>query len=108
MPLHESMCDVCMSPGHCCKELTLSGPFSEPMSRERAEHLLISPTNNHEKTWVFRPLRQDERGIWRFSCTQLLSNGRCGIYEDRPHLCRHYQPGTDALCVHFVERSDGN
>lgn len=36
---------------------------------------------------------------YAYSCPELLPNGRCGIYENRPNVCRDYKPGTDALCV---------
>lgn len=91
-----------MSPGHCCKSLFLSGHmpgpagemFQDPMSFERAEHHAM------RAGLPFRPLAQDDLGRWRWTCTQLLPNGRCGIYEDRPEVCRRYRPGEDPLCVH--------
>ncbi len=95
-----SLCDVCMSPGACCKRLTLTGLFSEPMSRERVEHELLKPEVFPQLKGVFQPGEQDERGVWRLWCTALLPNGRCSIYEDRPNLCRMYRPGQDPLCVH--------
>lgn len=95
-----SLCDTCLSPGACCKRLALSGPFAQPMSRERVEHLLMSPEWHSQGVGNFRPGDQDEHGVWRFWCTQLLPDGRCGIYQDRPHLCRIYRPGQDAMCVH--------
>lgn len=108
MPLRESMCDVCMSPGHCCQLIALSGSNpdptkqpQQPMSFEAAEHFLLK--SNHS---MFRPAFQDEKGIWRFTCTALQPNGRCGIYDERPMVCRLYEPGTDRLCVHFVEKGE--
>jgi Fe-S-cluster containining protein len=97
----ESMCDRCISPGACCKRLVLSGPFAAPMSLERAEHLLIDPDWFPQTKGVFRPGNQLPNGRWEFWCTALKSDGRCGIYEDRPQLCRDYRPGADGLCVHF-------
>jgi Fe-S-cluster containining protein len=99
--LKESMCDRCMSPGACCKRLSLSGVFSQPMSLERVEHLLVSPEWFPQTLGVFRPGGQTPDGRWEFWCTALDSSGRCSIYEDRPQLCRHYRPGHDAMCVHF-------
>lgn len=103
----ETLCDVCLEPGACCKRLHLTG-FSEdplrqpqlPMSHERAEHFAMSAG------LPFRPLEQNERGVWLWECTALLPNGRCSIYEDRPELCRAYKPGSDPLCVHHVPRPD--
>lgn len=38
---------------------------------------------------------------WRFSCPKLGADGRCTIYDDRPDLCRTYEPMSDGLCVHY-------
>ena len=99
------LCDVCMDPGHCCRALALSGsnldPTKQPqapMSHEAAEHFLM--LSGHS---MFRPAFQDDRGVWRYSCTALDNRtGRCTIYERRPALCERYAPGADALCVHYV------
>lgn len=42
-----------------------------------------------------------EYAVWVWGCPKLLPNGRCGDYENRPGLCRSYQPLDDGLCVHF-------
>jgi Fe-S-cluster containining protein len=34
-----------------------------------------------------------------YDCPNLTPDGRCGIYETRPNLCRIFVPGTDPLCV---------
>ncbi len=36
-----------------------------------------------------------------FACKNLLPSGRCGDYENRPDLCRKFDPASDALCVHY-------
>lgn len=94
-----SLCDVCMSPGACCKRLVLShvgtGDGLGPMSREKAEHYVMG------KGLPFQPGFQREDGIWVWWCPELKPDGRCGIYEDRPQLCRDFAPGSDALCVHW-------
>lgn len=30
-----------------------------------------------------------------------MPDGRCGDYENRPALCRSFEPQSEALCVHF-------
>lgn len=95
-----SMCDVCLSPGACCRRMSLSGGnpvanIAGPMSRERAEHLAL----HHGLPFV--PGEQKLDGTWYYSCTQLQKDGRCGIYEERPDLCRRYDAGSDPLCVHY-------
>lgn len=104
--MKESMCDSCRSPGACCKAIRLSGggraadrhdAIQAPMSFERAEHRAMELG-----LWMMRPLHQDTAdGSWAWECTQLQPNGRCGIYDSRPQLCRDYRPGEDPLCVHY-------
>lgn len=71
------------------------------MSFDRAEQLAMALG-----IWMFRPLRQLEDGRWTWECTQLQPNGRCGIYENRPQLCRDFAPGEGPLCVHYVPRDE--
>lgn len=102
------LCDVCISPGACCRKVYLSGgpkddptrQIDAPMSFERAEHLALG------YGLPFRPSEQLPDGRWSWSCTALGGDGRCTIYETRPQLCRLYAPGQDRLCVHFVPRSE--
>lgn len=105
-----SLCDRCYAPGACCKRMYLTSrdggeaprsrldqgprmirralrrqelPF-EPI--ERAE-LLTDPDGQQFETWVYR-------------CRALQDDGRCGIYDRRPQLCRDYPAGGDRMCVH--------
>lgn len=43
--------------------------------------------------------RQFATYLW--SCPVLLPNGRCGDYENRPNVCRSFEPASDLLCVHY-------
>jgi len=68
-----------------------------------------------DKVWLpFKPLRPDlvhyngeEKIPWLYTCPRLGDDGRCTIYHNRPGLCRTFEPGSDALCVHF-RKEDGN
>jgi Fe-S-cluster containining protein len=73
---------------------SVNGPLP-PMSREAAEHAAL------RYGLPFVPAHQHPDGRWDWSCTQLQKDGRCGIYEDRPQLCRTYAAGSDPLCVHY-------
>jgi Fe-S-cluster containining protein len=75
--------------------------IGKPMSFEQAEHVAM------KNGLPFRPLDQDEKGTWRYWCLNLLPNGRCGDYENRPGLCRLYVAGSDGLCVHHWENPRG-
>lgn len=87
-----------MVPGACCRMMHLTGSEDRisigPMSRERAEHMAL------RFALPFIPALQLESGEWLWACTQLQADGRCGIYESRPELCRNYVEGSDPLCVH--------
>lgn len=100
-----SMCDTCLEPGRCCKRIFLSGGLDPhflqlPMSYERAEHAALA------SGLPFVPGQQLPDGRWQWSCYQLQADGRCGIYENRPQLCRDYKPGSDPLCVHYWEKPE--
>ena len=40
-------------------------------------------------------------GYVTFNCVNLTKDGRCGDYENRPWLCRVFEPGEGPLCVHW-------
>ncbi|MBA3878609.1 MAG: hypothetical protein C0500_02710 [Sphingobium sp.] len=96
------LCDVCVKPGNCCRDVFLENgggldALESPMSFERAEHLAMS------YSLPFRPARQRADGRWTWWCTALDDrSGRCTRYAARPQLCRDYAPGTDELCAHYV------
>jgi len=103
------LCETCIDPGHCCRDLHLTGgsvvdPTDRadvPMSFEAAEHFAM------RSRLPFRPFRQHEDGTWRWWCTALGPDGRCTVYETRPQLCRDYRAGSDGLCVHYWPDSAG-
>lgn len=106
-----SLCDTCIDPGACCRSMSISGGIpdprtgkriQDPMSFEEAEHFAM------RLSLPFVPGEQDDDGRWRFTCTALGDDGRCQVYETRPHLCRDYPAGRDGLCVHHwaPERGD--
>jgi len=43
----------------------------------------------------------DDQVTFKYHCTMLQHNERCGIYEDRPPMCHHYQVGADEMCVFY-------
>ena len=97
------LCEVCLDPGACCKKIFLSGRnpetgerMEQPMSFEKAEHMAMGAG------LPFYPSEQRPDGTWNWTCTQILSNGRCGIYESRPQLCKDYAAGSSPLCVHYA------
>lgn len=97
-------CDLCVAPGTCCKAFPLNEYFPLGSTLEAIKKWL-----HEHNVDMFRPLRRYRTWAsqgewfeqWQFSCTKLLSNGRCGIYNNRPPVCRHYEPGSDDMCVHM-------
>ena len=112
-----SLCDRCYHPGHCCKRIPLNTVFS--LSGDIKEQLLNLEKDNPNEGPLssFIPIEVDKLqstpeqleagyGRYLFSCTNLLPSGRCGNYENRPALCRRYQPQRDKLCVFFGIHED--
>lgn len=103
------MCEVCPDPGKCCRRLHLDGPrdiyFWKTIGTPL--HALVKMA---EYWFPFLPVEACEyvpegggeaRSYW-YRCPELQPNGRCGIYEHRPQLCRDFKPGSNPLCVYFV------
>lgn len=51
--------------------------------------------------WLHKYEGKSLEGVAMFNCPELLPNGRCGIYENRPELCRKFEEGSEPLCVHY-------
>ena len=96
-------CTFCTDPGRCCREFGLGRSFWEEDTEEDVRKWL------DEEELPFEPLRSgttkyvdDETGkryvTWLYDCPK-LEDGRCSIYEDRPYMCKKYQPARDGLCV---------
>jgi len=77
-------CDKCT--GLCCRYFAL--PIDTP--EDRSDHDDIRWFLTHEGVSVFV-----EDGDWYVSvknkCRHLLPDNRCGIYDDRPGICRKYR-----------------
>jgi Fe-S-cluster containining protein len=96
-----SACDTCPVPGHCCRVVSLS--FKPPLDAKtiaEAETALASKLDPLGYDLPFRPLFRRSDGIWVWWCPKLdRKTGRCGDYENRPYLCRRYEPRQDPLCI---------
>lgn len=121
-----SLCDTCTDPGHCCRQITLWGNGIEYMTQAEAEAQMRTNTGSMmadgspgpfvftgtiEKL-VYYDLNGAElpkpeiRAVNTWSCPHLLPTGRCGAYENRPKLCKDYEPGSCRSCAMFVEGTD--
>jgi Fe-S-cluster containining protein len=107
-----TLCAVCTSPGHCCRDIPLSVSFWDDED-VHAQWEAVRQSGVALNGWMpFIPLRKDpdrsgyvddESGrtysLWRFWCPALSADGLCGVYLNRPHPCRVFQAGIDQPCV---------
>ncbi len=94
----ENKCDLCTH-SKCCTYVTQQ--IDTPKSKYDFEILLWQVS--HQNTGVYK----DEDGwflIFDTSCTHLLNDGRCGIYNDRPTICRSH---TNDYCEYDAPAEDG-
>lgn len=79
-----SACDHCV--GKCCRYFSL--PIPTP--RSRADYDEIRWYLAHGQTLVYV-----DEGTWHLMvmspCRYLTADHRCGIYHDRPEICRDYE-----------------
>lgn len=102
-----SLCDRCYAPGQCCKHFSLYGPGGKMTFWLEGGGTVSEHLERHELP--FAPVLEGEYeddhgrryGSYHFECPKLTPEGRCSIYEDRPRLCRAFEPaGGSKLCVH--------
>ena len=85
----ENKCGVCTN-SKCCTYITEE--LVTPRSMHDFDHLLWQIS--HRDVQVYR----DEDGWYLLihnPCTHLQKDGRCGIYDERPTICREY---TNDFC----------
>lgn len=104
-----SLCDKCYAPGTCCKWLTLeTGDDHQLVIWDDEDPAVVLKERHH---LPFEPVKRqgqwmDEKtgktySSWYWRCPILLPDGRCGDYENRPDLCRRFEPASGPLCVHY-------
>lgn len=96
-----SACDTCREPGYCCKRLMLGG-VTEDAFPTKLEALLIAAAWPYEANGLpFVPVTVLQ-GYWLYTCPMLdWDTGLCSDYENRPKLCRDYEPLSDPLCAMY-------
>jgi hypothetical protein len=101
----ESKCDLCTN-STCCTYVTQQ--IDVPRSKYDFEILLWQVS--HRGTGVYK----DDDGwflIFDAPCSHLELDGRCGIYEDRPTICRSHDndfceydaPAEDGFLLYFPD-----
>lgn len=89
-------------PGRCCSGFGIGDRWK---GLTPLEVLVGLATMNKSNTlnWFglpFMPLYKNAKGHWKLWCPLLGRDGRCTIYENRPHYpCVDYEAGKDNLCV---------
>jgi len=101
----ENKCGFCTN-SKCCTYITQQ--IETPRSKHDFEHLLWQVS--HENVSAYK----DEDGWFLLvdsRCAHLQSDGRCGIYEVRPGICREHSndycefdaPAEDGFELHFPD-----
>ena len=99
----ENKCGFC--PGaRCCRYITQK--IETPRAKDDFDHLLWQVS--HDQVEIYK----DADGwylMFLSPCVKLLPDGRCGIYETRPQICRNYSndyceydsPAEEGFSLHF-------
>lgn len=105
-----TICDRCVDPGSCCREIRLSHKVAAITKLEVLAWLASCLPGSNEIGLPFIPEYQGQffnyDGLdpcpfpvdWVYSCINLTSDGRCGDYENRPNLCRIFRAGIHKPC----------
>lgn len=94
----ENKCSFCVG-SKCCTYVT--EVLETPRSKDDFLHLLWQVS--HENVCIYK---DDESWTMLVSgkCQHLETDGRCGIYEDRPDICREH---SNDYCEYDAPAEDG-
>jgi uncharacterized protein len=101
----ENKCGFCTN-SKCCTYITQH--IDTPRSKYDFEHLLWQVSHEHVQAY------KDEDGWYLLvetRCAHLQADGRCGIYEHRPQICRDHSndycefdaPAEDGFDLYFPD-----
>lgn len=107
-----SLCNRCFQPGVCCRRMSLTDGDGKDFAFWSDEGDMPVKQWLTDKGLPFHPIEPSgqyvaagtgrEYQTWAYGCTKLdEQTGRCMIYDQRPSLCRTFEPASDGLCVHF-------
>lgn len=94
----ENKCGFCME-SKCCRYVTQK--IDAPRSKEDFDYLLWQVSHDHVKIY------KDSDGWYLLvdgTCSHLRPDGRCGIYENRPQICRDH---SNRYCEYDAPAEDG-
>ena len=98
LPSKKDKCDYCYN-SSCCTYITQQ--IDTPRSKAEFDFLLWQIS--HQKVHIY----QDDDGwflMFNSECTHLMDDGRCGIYNSRPQICRDY---TNDYCEYDAPAEGG-
>jgi Fe-S-cluster containining protein len=80
----------CLTCGLCCTYIAVAidGPISAKAASEILWHLY------HDGVSIYRDGDDEWMVQFESRCRHLLLDNKCGIYEQRPHICREYSEET--------------
>jgi Fe-S-cluster containining protein len=84
----------------CCSYITQS--IETPRTKYDFEHLLWQVSHNGVE--IYRESGEGWYLMFQSRCMHIQPGGGCGIYEDRPEICRVY---TDDYCEFDAPAEDG-
>ena len=103
------LCSVCPKPGSCCHDFILEDTddkFSFAYLKTRGREAALDKMREEGLPFLPLRIRSTFKGpgsrlfvSYSYKCSNLLPNGRCGDYENRPQLCRDFVPDSDWLCI---------
>lgn len=102
-----SVCDTCRTKGNCCDGFVLNLWFS----KDNWFNESIKKLQEHKLDYMY-PIRpcdyfgKDTVQV-QFGCNNLGDDGLCKDYDNRPDLCKLYEPQQDALCCEYVNTLKG-
>jgi len=94
---------ACIRCGKCCLTDFIAYVADEDIerwTRERRDDILSMIQREHA-VWAGNHLVSSDNGHWLRGCPFLSWEGSmhtCNIYETRPLICRHYEPGSSEIC----------
>ena len=91
--IRQGTCNSCRGKALCCQNMLLGFNGKNIRSLEQLEQLIAKDSRN--KVW--EKTRETESGDWVFSCRNLLHNGKCLDYKNRPTNCRKFPSPLDVI-----------
>jgi len=96
---------TCKRCAKCCLSIFAhaSGEDMERWRLEGKEEILLT-LKRARAVWAGDIIVSQEDGEMLSKCPFLRDEGEfysCAIYEDRPKVCRNFQPGSSDLCPQF-------